>query len=101
MSNEVSTNFTGSSQTGSAFELKGHFNLSISGTISAGSITIQRSKDNSTWNDVDTFTSTTETYGFDPHRMFYRAVSSGDFSGDCDVVLFKEQDFHAKSVVLY
>ena len=54
-----------------AVQLLGNFNLSVSGTFS-GTLTVQRSRDRSTWHDVDTFTSPTEEFGFDPEQNWYR-----------------------------
>lgn len=69
-------------------QLTGHFNLSISGTFSA-TVTVQRSTDNSTWRDVDSFTAATEEVGYEPEVMWYRAgVKTGGFtSGTVDVRL--------------
>ena len=67
----------------------GNFNLSISGTISAGTtVTCQRSLDGSTWHDVDTFTSISENVGFEPEVLFYRAgCKTGEFTGGDSVVV--------------
>lgn len=60
--------------------LEGYFNVSISGTFSA-TVTIQRSTDKSTWMDVDSFTASTETVGFDPEHMWYRiGVKTGAYT---------------------
>ena len=69
-------------------QLTGNFNLSISGTFSA-TVTVQRSTDNSTWRDVDTFTAPSEEVGYEPEVMWYRAgVKTGAFtSGTADVRL--------------
>jgi hypothetical protein len=69
-------------------QLTGNFNLSISGTFSA-TVTVQRSSDNSTWRDVDTFTAPSEEVGYEPEVMWYRAgVKTGGFtSGTADVRL--------------
>lgn len=69
-------------------QLTGNFNLSISGTFSA-TVTVQRSTDNSTWRDVDTFTAPSEDVGYEPEVMWYRAgVKTGAFtSGTADVRL--------------
>lgn len=52
-------------------QLSGDFNLSVSGTFS-GTLTVQRSRDKSTWLDVDTFTSPAEEVGYDPEYNWYR-----------------------------
>ncbi len=69
-------------------QLTGNFNLSISGTFAA-TVTVQRSNDNSTWRDVDTFTAPSEEVGYEPEVMWYRAgVKTGAFtSGTADVRL--------------
>lgn len=69
-------------------QLTGNFNFSVSGTFSA-TVTVQRSTDNSTWRDVDTFTAATEEVGYEPEVMWYRAgVKTGAFtSGTVDVRL--------------
>jgi len=43
------------------------FNLSISGTW-AGTVTLQRSFDGQTWQDVETFTANAERVGDDPEK---------------------------------
>jgi len=50
--------------------LEGYLNVSISGTFSA-TVTVQRSIDNATWMDVDTWTAPTEDCGFEPELMWY------------------------------
>ena len=61
------------------------FNLSISGTF-VGTITVQRAFDTADADndarDVDTFTSPTETYGFEPSGVaLYRAgFKTGEFT---------------------
>jgi hypothetical protein len=52
-------------------QLVGNFNLSVSGTFS-GTLTVQRSRDRTTWLDVDSFTAPTEQYGYDPEFNWYR-----------------------------
>ena len=100
----VEKNFTGSSQTGDSIFLYGNFSLSISigsGTWTAGNVVIQRSKDNSTWHDVDSFSSTEETAGYEPVKMYYRATTDGSFNGtDVDVVLYKEGK-ESDTVIVY
>jgi hypothetical protein len=64
-----------------AIECCGYFNISISGTWD-GTVTVQRSFDSgSTWFDVNTWTSNTQEYGFEPERgVWYRAgVKFGEF----------------------
>jgi hypothetical protein len=59
---------------------EGYFNVSISGTFVA-TVFLQRSTDNTTWMDVDSFTTPLEQYGFDPEFMYYRiGVKTGGFT---------------------
>ena len=61
-------------------QLTGNFNISISGTFSA-TVTVQRSFDNSTWHDVNTFTAPFQGTGFEPEVVYYRAgVKTGAFT---------------------
>jgi len=57
-----------------AVRLEGYFNVSIQSGGSfttATTVTVQRSINNSTWYDVDNFTSPTEEYRFEPELMWY------------------------------
>lgn len=75
-----------------AARLEGHFNLSISGTWSA-TVTVQRSTDNSTWVDVDTFTANSEEVGFEPELMWYRVgVKTGQYTSGTVVVRLGRED---------
>ena len=72
--------------------LEGYFNLSLSGTFAA-TVTVQRSIDNSTWVDVDTFTAASEDVGFEPELMWYRVgVKTGDFTSGTVVVRLGRED---------
>jgi hypothetical protein len=69
-----------------SIKLSGPFDLSISGTF-VGTVTVQRSYDNSSWKDVDTFTSPTEDYGFQPEIAWYRAgIKTGGYTSGTAVV---------------
>jgi hypothetical protein len=66
--------------------LGGYFNFSVvaatgtPGTLGGTTVTVQRSTDNSTWRDVDTFTSSAEDVGFDGEILWYRAgVKTGQY----------------------
>jgi hypothetical protein len=75
-----------------AARLEGYFNLSISGTWVA-TVTVQRSIDNSTWVDVDTFIANTEVVGFEPEFMWYRVgVKTGAFTSGTVVVRLGRED---------
>lgn len=67
----------------------GPFSLSISGTFDA-TVTVQRSQDNSTWFDVDTFTAVTEEVGNEAVLYYYRAgIKTGEYtSGTATVALY-------------
>ena len=80
-----------------ALQIRGHFNLSISGTWSA-TVTIQRSWNNSDWFDVDTFTGNYEGVGFDAEEVYYRATVSSHSSGTVVIRLSDNRDFGAKDV---
>jgi hypothetical protein len=88
----VTKAITGENQWSDSIEIKGGFDLSIDGTFVA-TVTVQRSFDGGTsWGDVDTFTSPTETYGVQPSFALYRVgVATGDYtSGTVDVALYEE-----------
>jgi hypothetical protein len=69
-----------------SIRLSGPFDLSISGTF-VGTVTVQRSYDNSAWKDVDTFTAPTEDYGFQPEIAWYRAgIKTGAYTSGTAVV---------------
>ena len=72
--------------------LEGYLNVSISGTFSA-TVTVQRSIDNATWVDVDTWTAPTEDYGFEPELMWYRiGVKTGQYTSGTAVVRLGRED---------
>ena len=72
--------------------VRGDFAVSISG-VSDSTITIQRSFDNSTWADVDTFTGNYEGNGYEGVGALYRAgVKTGDYGSDTVVVTLREND---------
>jgi hypothetical protein len=90
----VTANISAQNTWTNAFELRGHFGLSISGTW-AGTVTVQRSVDGgSTWRDVDSFTTNIETYGFDPIKCKYRVgIKTGGYtSGTAVVELYEEYE---------
>lgn len=70
----------------------GDFNLSISGTF-AGTVTVQRSTDGTTWRDVDTFAAPSESVGYDPMKNFYRAgIKTGDYTSGSATILLNGYD---------
>lgn len=92
----VTASITGNESTAS-LQIRGHFNLSISGTWAA-TVTVQRSWNNSDWFDVDTFTGNYEGVGFDAEEVYYRATVSGYSSGTVVIRLSDNRDFTSKSV---
>ena len=75
-----------------AVRLEGYFNLSLSGTWVA-TVTAQRSIDNSTWVDVDTFTANSEEVGFEPELMWYRVgVKTGAYTSGTVVIRLGRED---------
>lgn len=67
-------------------QLVGRFNISISGTFS-GTLTVQRSRDRSTWLDVDTFDAPSEDVGYDPEFNWYRVgCKAGELASGSVVV---------------
>ena len=76
----------------SGLDVKGNFDLSISGTF-VGTVTVQRSFDGGqNWLDVDTFTGPVETFGSQPTSAVYRVgIKTGDYtSGTASVALYDE-----------
>ena len=87
MSRVVTRTISAANQFTDSIRLSGPFDLSISGTFSA-TITVQRSYDNSTWRDVDTFTAATEEVGYQPEIAWYRAgVKTSEFTSASDLVV--------------
>jgi len=75
-----------------AARLEGYFNISISGTFVA-TVFVQRSIDNSTWVDVNSYTTPFEGTGFDPEFMWYRiGVKTGGFTSGTVVVRIGRED---------
>ena len=92
----VTASITAQDSWSDGIDIKGSFDLSISGTFSA-TVTVQRSFDGgSTWADVDTFTGPTETYGVQPHYAVYRVgVATGDYTSGTAVVSIYDEDLSA------
>lgn len=92
MAQIASASITAENTFSDAAKLEGYFNLSISGTFVA-TVTVQRSPDNSTWYDVDTFTAPAEEVGFEPEFMWYRVgVKTGGFTSGTVVVRLGRED---------
>lgn len=68
----VTATITGDDEWTDSIRLNGAFDLSIAGTFTA-TVTVQRSYDNATWRDVDTFTEATEEVGWQGEIAYYRA----------------------------
>ena len=72
--------------------VKGNFNLSVSGTFS-GTLTVQRSRDRSTWLDVDTFNAPSEDVGYDPEQNWYRVgCKAGELASGSVIVRIGASD---------
>lgn len=101
---EMNDFLTAADQSTDSLQVVGHFNLSIRSVGSAfvGTVTIQRSWDNTNWWDVDTFTSDVETYGYDPEEVYYRAITkAGEWtSGTVAIRLGDNRDYNSKTVFL-
>jgi hypothetical protein len=75
-----------------SMRLTGLFDLSISGTFAA-TVTVQRSYDNSSWKDVDTFTAPVEMTGTQGEIAWYRAgVKTGAYTSGTAVVSIAGND---------
>lgn len=87
----AATDITAQNTFTTAVQLEGYFNVSISGTFTA-TVTLQRSFDNSTWRDVDSWTAPAEEVGMEPEICWYRiGVKTGNFtSGTVSVRLGRE-----------
>lgn len=75
----------------------GNLNVSVQradnavGTLGGTTVTVQRSVNNSTWRDVDRWTTTAEDTGFDPELMWYRiGVKTGEYLTSVVVRLGRE-----------
>ncbi len=67
MTTLIEKNITAANTFSDSFRFDGDFNFSVRGTLNTGTIvTVQRSIDNATWTDVDTFTSISENVGYEP-----------------------------------
>jgi hypothetical protein len=79
----------GADQYTDSIRIVGSIALSISGTFVA-TVTVQRSQDNATWFDVDTFTDKTEKVGNEAVLYYYRAgIKTGEYtSGTATVSLY-------------
>ena len=86
MSRVVTRSITAENQFTDSIKMSGPFDFSIAGTFVA-TVTVQRSYDNSTWRDVDTFNAATEEVGYQPEIAWYRAgVKTGGFTSGTAVV---------------
>lgn len=94
MSTIASATITAQNTFTTPVQVNGWFNLSLSGTFVA-TVTAQRSIDNSTWMDVDSFTTAVEQSGMEPEIIWYRVgVKTGGYtSGSAVIRLGQEGDF--------
>ena len=73
-------------------EVKGNFDLSISGTFVA-TVVVQRNIEGDGWVDVDSFTAPIETFGFQPSFALYRVgVKTGGYTSGTAVCTLYEED---------
>ena len=91
MSGEVTKSITAQNTFSDEITIQGYFNVSVTGIAGGTVVTVQRQTgvDGTTFTDVDTFSSNTETYGYEPEAVQYKiGVKTGDFgSGTCKVRL--------------
>ena len=89
MTTLIEKNITAANTFSDSFRFDGDFNFSIRGTLNTGTIvTVQRSIDNATWTDVDTFTSISENVGYEPELLYYRAgCKTGEFTGGNNITI--------------
>ena len=91
MAGEVLKSITAQNTFSDEITIQGYFNVSITGIAGGTVVTVQRQTgvDGTTFTDVDTFSSNTETYGYEPEAVQYKiGVKIGDFgSGTCKVRL--------------
>lgn len=91
MSGEVTKSITAQNTFSDEITIQGYFSCSIDGIAGGTVVTVQRISgvDGTNFKDVDTFSSDTETYGYEPESVQYRiGVKTGDFgSGTCKVRL--------------
>ena len=89
MTTLIEKNITAENTFSDSFRFDGDFNFSVRGTLTSGTIvTVQRSIDNSTWTDVDTFTSISENVGYEPELLYYRAgCKTGEFTGGDNITI--------------
>jgi hypothetical protein len=79
-------------------KLDGYFNVSVSGNF-VGTVTLQRSDDNSTWVDVETFVDTFEGSGFEPESIWYRiGIKTSEYTSGTAVVRLGRGDFNVRRV---
>jgi hypothetical protein len=85
----IEKNITAANTFSDSFRFDGDFNFSVRGTLNTGTIvTVQRSIDNATWTDVDTFTSISENVGYEPELLYYRAgCKTGEFTGGDNITI--------------
>jgi len=89
MTTLIEKNITAANTFSDSFRFDGDFNFSVRGTLNTGTIvTVQRSIDNATWTDVDTFTSISENVGYEPELLYYRAgCKTGEFTGGNNITI--------------
>ena len=92
MSRLVSASIGAQNTFSNSLRLTGLFDVSISGTFVA-TVTVQRSYDNSSWKDVDTFTAPIELTGTQGEIAWYRiGVKTGAYTSGTAVVSIAGND---------
>ena len=92
MSRVVTASITAQNTFSDSIRLTGLFDLSISGTFVA-TVTVQRSYDNSSWKDVDTFATPAEMTGTQGEIAWYRAgIKTGAYTSGTAVVSIAGND---------
>jgi hypothetical protein len=89
MTTEVTKSIIAENTFSDEIVVQGYFNVSVDGIAGGTIVTLQRISgvDGTNFQDVDSFSSNTETYGYEPEAKTYRiGVNTGDFgSGTCKV----------------
>ena len=91
MTTLVSTTISTDDTFTDAVRLEGYFNVSIQSGgafTTATTVTVQRSIDNTTWHDVNSYTEPAQEVGFDPELIYYRAgVKNGNLNSGEQVTI--------------
>ena len=80
----IESTFSGTGTDGQTISLANNFSVSV--IVESGTLKLERSFDNGlSWREVDSYTSSTEDWGYDPEGALYRwrcsAFTTGPISG--------------------